>query len=419
MNASTAGSMLDKAMAVAQPSNIYYYGSKSVFKQTIPTVQRTNFIQNLASTQGGQSVITISPDAGISHIILGLKLPAASGSLTYQGLALNKAWGYSAIESINFRYGSSSLYFKNSDQLLIETIATAGSQSEANALLSLAGNALITPADFAGDKLYSYCVLPLPSCGAQSGTEVPNPFPSELLNAPIVITVNLKRMVDLFNVNPTTVNPVLPSAFEEAYLQVRQINPIDRGQLMKISPDVSYSFPTTFFQQQNSVSLADTPNDQEVVLTGFQAGSCKGIHCWLVDTSDDANPFNFQLPRDAVLSYAGNVLHSYRGTSAQILDSLYTDVPSYFNNSVLSLTPGPIVEWQATDTISSWTHFPLQQRFETLSAEFTQVMGLGISNGVMNLRLKTPSAKSTWRLYFVPYYDVALMFNNGACTYIF
>jgi hypothetical protein len=166
---SAVGSNLDKALAVAQPENIYYYGSKTVKKQSIPTVQRTNFVQSLASLSGGQSVITISPDAGVSHLLLGLKLKAPAGDLTYEGLALGPAFAYNAIDFVQWRYGSSSLFQKSGQQLLIETIATAGSVGEANSLVSLAGNALYTPADFVDDKLYAYAVIPLPHCGAQSG----------------------------------------------------------------------------------------------------------------------------------------------------------------------------------------------------------------------------------------------------------
>jgi hypothetical protein len=412
---SASGSMLDKALAVASSENIYYYGSKTMKKQSMQTVQRTNFIQSLAATDGGQSVITISPDAGLSHVILGLQLPEASGALTYNGLALAKAWAYNAIDYVQWRYGSSSLFQKSGQQMLIEAIATAGSQSEANSLMDLAGNALFTPADFAGDKLFAYAVLPLPHCGAASGTEVPNPFPTELLNAPIVITIALKRMVDIFSVAPP-LTPVLPDRFVKAYLQVRQINPIDRGMLMNISPSVSYAFPCTFFQQANAVQLSNTSGPQEVVLTGFRAGSCKGVHIWVVDTSDDTNVNAYVLPRDLVLSYAGNVIHKYDGVSSQILDTLYTDVPSYFNNVVLTGAGGL---WTAVDTISSWVHFPLSQRYEQVSATYTVTTGLAISNGVMNLQLTTPVASSNYRLYYVPYYDCAIMFNNGNAEYVF
>jgi len=415
---SASGSMLDKALAVSQPENIYYYGSKTVKKQSIPTVQRTNFVQNLAALGGGQSVITISPDAGISHVVMGLQLAPIGGAITYAGAALPKGWGYNAIDFIQWRYGSSSLYQKTGQQMLLEAIATAGSQSEANALVELAGNALNQVSDFVGDKLFATLVLPLPHCGAQSGTECPNPFPSELLNAPIVITIALKRQADLFIAATGASLPLpIPTQFVDAYVQCRQVNPLDRGMLMNISPSVSYAFPTTFYQQENSVALANTADSQEVVLTGFRAGSCKGIHVWVSDTSDIQNPNQFVLCRDIELSYAGNVIHRYKGTSSQLLDTLYTDVPSYFNNTVVTSTGGAFTV--APATVSNWVHLPLQQRFEQLSAEFTMVTGLGIANGVMNLRLKTPAAKSTYKLYFMPYYDVALMFNNGNCEYVF
>ena len=101
-SATTAGSMLDKALAVAQPENIYYYGSKTMKKQSIATIQRTNFVQSLSATAGGQSVITISPDAGLSHVILGLKLGVpASGA--YAGLALPQSWAYHAIDYVQWR----------------------------------------------------------------------------------------------------------------------------------------------------------------------------------------------------------------------------------------------------------------------------------------------------------------------------
>jgi hypothetical protein len=205
-------------------------------------------------------------------------------------------------------------------------------------------------------------------------------------------------------------------AFDEAYLQVRQVNALDRGELMKISPSVSYAFPSTFFQQVNSISLSNTASDQEVVLTGFRSGSCKGVHCWMIDDSDTANPFRFILPRDMVLSYAGNVIHNYKGVSSSLLDTLFVDVPSYFNNVVIADAGST---WTTAPEVSYWTHFPLSQRFEQLSAEYTETTGLGIANGVMNLRLKTPDARATYKLYYVPYYSVALMFNNGSCEYVF
>ena len=419
---SSVGSHLDKALAVAQPQDIYYYNSKTLRKQKIPTIQSTKFVQSLASLEGGSSVIVVSPEAGLQHVVLGLKLKAPTDAT---GLALPKAWGYSAIDNIQFRYGSSTTYQKSGAQLLIEAIATAGSPAESNALMSLAGNELNSADDFnftgVNENLrYAYCVLPLPHCGAQSGSDLPNPMPTELLSSPIVITITLKRQADIFKQIPgTTGEP--PMAFEEAYLQTRSITPVDRGQLMKLKGDELYSMPVEFYQQVNSVALQNQSDSQEVVLTGIRSGTLKGIHVWLKNEADTVNPFQFVPIVDAELMYMGNVIHKYKGVSSQLFDTIFTDTPSYFNNSTLSITPGPVSVWNSTDAISSWCHFPFAQRYEQMSAENTTLMGLGVANGTLNLRMKVPVVSgANWRLYYSPVYSSALVMGaDGSCEVVF
>ena len=409
-------------------------------KQSVATYQRTNFVQALANRGQGQSVITLSPDNGFSHIVLNARLPSAGPiSGAYTDLALCRGWLFNMIDYIQWRYGSSSLFQKSGAQLLEEMITTAGNPTEANDMVQIAGNELKATTDFTGDLLSASCVIPLPHCGAQSSTEVPNPFPSELLSAPIVITIAMKDPASVFGVGTGATAPAPGSVlFTDLTLQCRQIQAIDRGMLMRRSRDVAYSFPATFWQQANSVALSASTAPQEVVLTGFRAGSCKGVHCWIVDTdqaqtvvppigggpfvaSYKANPFNYVLPSDLQLSYAGNVIHNYPGASAsQLMDTLYADVPARFQNSVLYWDPASGGSWKSYAKTTSWIHFPLSQRFEQLSAEYTSVSGLSISNGVMNLTLTVPQAKSTYVLYYVPYYENVLYFHDeGNMDYVF
>jgi hypothetical protein len=438
MLASNTSSSLDDALKIASPENIFYYGSKTMKKQSIQTYQRTNFVQALANKRQGQSVITLSPDNGFSHLILNARLPATGPiSGAYTGLALSRGWLFNMIDYVQWRYGSSSLFQKSGQQLLAEMIATAGNPQEANDMVQIAGNELKATTDFANDMLSASCVIPLPHCAAQSATEVPNPFPSELLSAPIVITIAMKDPASCFGYLTTA--PAAGSLeFDTLNLQARQIQAIDRGKLLMRSSGMAYSFPATFYQQVNSVRLANTAASQEVVLTGFRAGSCKGIHVWVLDTSEtqtivpasgggpfeapySANPFNYVLPSDLQLSYAGNVIHNYTGaSSSQLLDTLFTDVPARFQNSVLYIDDSGSPVWKSQAKTTSWVHFPLSQRFEQLSAEYTSVSGLSISNGVMNLTLKTPAAKDTYQLYYVPYYENVLYFHDdGNMDYVF
>jgi hypothetical protein len=107
MLSTNSASVLDKTLStVARKEDIYYYNDKTMKKQEIPVIYRSNFIQSLASKSGGQSVITISPDANIGSLILGLELDPASGATgpgSYAGLALNKGWLYEAIDYVQFR----------------------------------------------------------------------------------------------------------------------------------------------------------------------------------------------------------------------------------------------------------------------------------------------------------------------------
>ncbi len=424
-SASAPGSMLDHVLPGAK-EDIYYYNSATSRKQSIASVQRTNFRQDLATKGQGASVITISPSEGISHVILALQMVA--GPAIYNGYALPRGWLYSAIEKIQWRYGSTQVFEQSGQALLIQMLTTSGGLEESSRLLQLAGAECKAPADFTGDNCYAYGILPMPHCQAQSGTDVPNPFPSELLNAPITITVFLKPLASVFSLNPAYSGTAgaLPNAWQDAYVQVRQINALDRGQLEKPSASSRYGFPITFYQQVNSVNLQPSSSSQTVNLTGFQSGSCRGIYVWCVDTdtTTDAkyNPNQFVNLRDMQLSYQGNVLHDYRGISGTALDVLFTTTPSLINNSVLSAgaaTTDPTLAWTSAPEIDYFVHFPMQQRFEGLSGQYMDVKGVYVANGLMNLTLVTPAAKSTYKLFYMPYYGAALMMHQGAAEYVY
>jgi hypothetical protein len=419
---SAPGSALDSAISqVSKKEDVYYYSSDTTSVQEIPCTMKTNFIQNLASLSGGSSVISLPPSSGVLEFALGLSLKAigSESGLTYAGLALPRGWLYEFIDNISFRYGASDLYFKTGLQLFLEAQATSASLGLGDALFELAGNVLSDPSDYVGEKLNAVGIICLPHANAASGTEKANCFPSELVNAPITITIQLKSQAEVFRIARGFVGtPKIPSQFEDAYLQVRQAEVMDRGMLM--SQSQKYLFPTKFWSQANSVSLSNTPLEQEVVLTGFRAASCTDIYMALIDTSDTANPFNFILPSSLVLSYAGNIIHRAKsGAMLQLLDSLFTDVPSYFNNILLSDAANNGTWAESDATLSNFVHMPLAQKYEQLSAEVVQMKGLYIANGVMNLQIKTPSAKTTWRLVYIPVYNTGLSFQNGVMQYLF
>lgn len=84
--------------------DLYYYDSETSKKQAFPTSINTKYTQQFNNLTGGSSVFTIPPQMGIQDVVCTFVLPAMS-SVTANGLALNRGWGYQLINRVSFRYG--------------------------------------------------------------------------------------------------------------------------------------------------------------------------------------------------------------------------------------------------------------------------------------------------------------------------
>ena len=122
-----AGDMsMQSKMRLGDEVDIYYYNSKTLEKQKIPVVQDTKFFQQLNNLQAGSSTFIISPNQGVSDVILALKLPdtnpnGPAGSTlgaSYANLAVAKAWGYRLVNNISVRYGGLKFPLKNKGKQL-------------------------------------------------------------------------------------------------------------------------------------------------------------------------------------------------------------------------------------------------------------------------------------------------------------
>ena len=67
----------------------YYSGMSNTQKQAYPTVVNTRFVQQFTNLGQGSSQFVISPNGGVSDIILQFVTPTAA----YTTLALNQGWG--------------------------------------------------------------------------------------------------------------------------------------------------------------------------------------------------------------------------------------------------------------------------------------------------------------------------------------
>ena len=138
----------------------------------------SRFVQTFTNLGAGSSQFVISPNQGVSDIILQLTFPTATTADA--NLALPLGWGYNMINRISVRYGSSAQYFFSGAQTLLSNLHDAENATKRDQMLQLGGQSAIGSAAMNGQVAYVYLKLPHNSCRA-SGK--PLPFPSDLNNA--------------------------------------------------------------------------------------------------------------------------------------------------------------------------------------------------------------------------------------------
>jgi hypothetical protein len=444
--ASQGGFVVQEAMRLGTGRDIYYYTRDTTHKQSIPTIVDTRFKQALTSMSQGSNTFIISVDQGISDILFWAKLlphVGGVGNVDYTDLALPRGWLYALINRISIRYAGSSQYFWTGSQCLIENLREMPNPTTRDQLFQLGGAAMIggssgTPADnagdFSGDNLYAYAYLNFPHDSPNGSMMKPNPFPSELLSQPLVITLELNYLPSIFSSNVALGSLAgAPKQLEKGEFQVKQVHAMDRADLMVSLADRSkaYSFPTkAFYQNEITVSLpSNGQSQQNVLLTGFRAGQVRSIILWLTDDADTnpdtAVPFvknytNFAMLHDVQLLYNGTVYYDAPATSSQFWNLVSTETPSQLNATVLSLPgsgPGnPIVR---TEKASNWVEIPFSQVFEQLSGAHMYVAGKSIMNAVVNLTLSVPDPSKAYTLHAVYAYNCVMMCQAGSVDYVF
>ena len=276
---------------VGEPLDMYYTDHENAKKQAIPTEYDTRYSQAFSNPNVGVSVFTLPPNQGVRHVLVVLKYSAAQiTAATAGGVgALERGWGYSAINQISFRIGGSSQYFLSGAQMLARNLRLCRTKEQRNSILSLGGAQVggIPGAETTATTTDQYAYVPLSIWAAPGEDELGVPLPTDLLSQQVQVTCELKPSSAFWNVNGTGTAPVLPTGFATAYYQVEQIQMKDRGMALanRINMnDHMYSMPLPSFDQQEVVFASQAPGAGVTVpftLTGFRAGEVKKIQVWL------------------------------------------------------------------------------------------------------------------------------------------
>jgi len=402
----------------------FYYGDTNSQKQAYPVVCNNRFFQQFTNLAAGTSQFVISPNQGVSDIVLYFQMPAnGSNGLTNDasGSQLVAGWGNALIRTVSVRYGSSAQYFWTGGQIWMQNLWDCEDSRKMQQLCSLAGNPVVGGGGVAGSQAFVY--LNLPHCSPRADGK-PLPFPSDLLVQPIVITIELNPISSAFIAVTGGGNGTLPTALGAASLQVKQEMMQDSADLLARRMDMNthaYTFPLKYFAQQETtiqipVGSTSSSAPNTVNLTGFRAGEVRNILLWLTKNSDGAafGPYYWEQLKDLVLTYNGEIFYQSNSSASQLWN-LVTDtkqagvdlaVPSAANSAALEAF------------VSPWVDIPFAQVNVPYDKEVKLVHGKPILNAVVNLSFTCPDS-GAYTLHAVYLYNASLLMSRGSSEYIF
>ena len=397
----------------------YYYGETNIEKQAYPCIVNNRFVQAFTNTGAGSSQFVLSPQQGMSDIVLQLVMPTIA---TTTGLTLSAGWGYSLINRISVRYGSSAQYFWTGPQMLLQNMIDCENTQKCIDVVTV-GGAYCSGAQCSAAQANVYLKLPHNSVRAEGK---PLPFPSDLLVQPIVITIELYAASAVFILATGGGSlATAPAALSSAQLQVKQEMLTDTSDLLARRVDMNshaYTFPLMYFaQQETQIPLVAQSGSQSVNLTGFRAGEVQRIVLWLTANTNTVvgngsfNPMIWAPIFSATLTYNGEIFARYDGSTGLLwnlaCDSKSTSFP--FSAALSSSPPAT-----AVTTNSYWLDCPFAQVSLPYDKETKLLHGKPILNAVVNLTLTTPDA-SAYTLHAMYLYNASLLCSRGSAEYIF
>jgi hypothetical protein len=384
-----------------------------------------------------------NPDAGLSDVVLTMKLPAVggagtAGALTYQGLGLATAWGYNMIESVGLRIGSSSYYTFTGDQLYAAVLADAEDSDKRNKLAALGGQALSAVADFAVESKRTALVYLKCPWNSVSAQEKPLPLPTDLISQPVQWSIKLRPASEVFFQNPAgLIAPAtvisLPQALSSASANFKQTHMMDQSNLLARRENMNekaLAYPLRYFQNttfRTQVNGITAGQEVQLNLTGFRQGSLKDMWLWAVAADDynSGNPFKWAPVKQCVIKVNGLVYYDSRDYSAQMWSLCERKTSASVDSAALAITGATITP---SAYVSQYQVIPFSQHTENLAdgeSENVMALGLNVQNSVINANIILGEDAAgvpltgNYIFNFSYNYISSIMFSRGGAEYIF
>ena len=423
---------IQDAVRPGESVDMYYSNQENSVKQAhATTVENRYFLDLNAKSFGSANTLIFNPDEGLGHIVLTLQLPVPDSTTTYQGLALNRGWGYNAIRRIGVRVGGSTLYYFSGDQCLIDVLADCEDSVKKQNMFDLGGNPLAClpngggAGDFADQSLrtaYVYIKLPWNSPSAQ---EKNLPLPTDLLTSPVQVNIEFKAASEIFHSSGTvaggTASP-LPTAFALAQAQFEQTHFDDRGEQLarKVNmSEMAYSYPLKYFSQEvfRLQNVQGNNVAQSLTLTGLRSGNCLGIRLWCQDNAVASNgdPSLYTVPTQVTLAVNGLIYFDSRNGQQQLWSMLDRKSAAQWSADSITVSGTAFVN---TPKSSYWTWVPFAQHSEVLANESELSHGLSLMNSIVNIQIALPG-NTTYTVTAEYLFNSTLLFSRGSAEYVF
>lgn len=400
-----------KNLVSGQLTNFYYAGKETCEIMSSPYTDSTRRIFSLGGVQGSSETVSVGKGYGMSDLMLFLQLPTTTDT----DCGVCAGWAYDAIRSITWEAGSAR-YSLTGQQLLIELLTQQAESSSAAALLNLGGNNLVSAALAAlttastSNMGMAYISLPW---NKPSAVGKPLPFPTDLLEANVMITVELTPLSHYMSAEVAAHVPT--GNYPKAYLQMRTMDLKISGDKYKAGPSNVLSYPTRFVGQANTVACANSAAQQAIILPAGIGGVVREVVCWLTKGSDAGAALrnvhktydiqNYQQDYDGIVYARYNYKTSkffnlVDGTNTQIANALLT---------------GPAANvFAAANSDVVWINAPFGQKFQTETGHVVVGSGIAVTTN-MNVLLTTPTAAADYVFNYYYVYNAAFAFGNNTC----
>jgi len=325
-------------------------------------------------------------------------------------------------------------------QLLAANLRMVRTQSQAQALLDLAGSEFATAAEIAAyaaagsPSLLAYAVIPVWCPPSADGLSVP--LAADCLSQQVQITCSLNPASQIWiNNGLTNVHPP-PQAFDVGFFTVEQLCMTDRGMALSNHVDLNtheYLLPVTFHQQELQVPIANAnvAGGVPITLTGFRSGQVKAIQVWATynrsvaagtgtlaqQQSDLANQLVWIAPSAITVLYAGTIFAQYNSGLSTIFNLIDGTKPPYVSTNQLSLSATPAPTPSSVTSAYVMLPFGNPGSGDDFSAE-VKTFGKEVKNGLVNLQVQMPDA-APYTLHVQYIYNSTLVFSKSSCEYRF